>query len=186
MVRLSVTREDYFEAAMKLLASQGHHALKMGTLCKILGVTTGSFYNYFGNWNNFTPELLSYWEKVQTIDILAQSTQPTEPMARIHTMKELATGLPHESEAAIRAWSNGDAAVAEFQRRVDAQRLDALRMVIHEIVSDDASAELLALMGIGLLIGVQSLRSPVDTDEMHRLLDEFEASVLRHADRLPD
>ncbi|MET7770048.1 TetR/AcrR family transcriptional regulator [Nocardia sp. NPDC005366] len=181
MVRLSVTREDYFEAALKVLATEGHHALKMGVLCKNLGVTTGSFYNYFGNWNNFTPELLAYWEKAQTFDIVAQSAQPTDPLARVRTMKELATRVPHEAEAAIRAWSYGDPVVAQFQRRVDLERLDALRAVVHELVPDDKQSDSLALMGISLLIGMQSFRSPVDEEEFRAIFDEFEQAIMRHS-----
>ena len=180
-MRLSVTREDYFDAALQLLAAEGHRALKMSTLCKMLGVTTGSFYNYFGSWPEFAPQLLTHWEKEQTLRIQELSNQADDPLERIGTMKELATQLPHESETAIRAWSNGDPLVAEFQRRVDDERFAALRAVIAPIVPDPAAVETLATMGISLLIGIQSLRSPVDRDELHRLFDEFEENVRRHA-----
>ena len=176
-MHLTVTRDDYFEGAMKILATEGHHALKMSTLCKMLGVTTGSFYNYFGSWAEFTPQLLTNWEKEQTLRIEEVSNEQDDPLSRIVTMKELSTTLPHESEAAIRAWSNGDPLVAEFQRRVDDERVAALRAVVKTLVPDDAKADLLSLMGVSLLIGAQSLRNPVDRDELHRLFDEFERTV---------
>lgn len=179
-MRLSVTRKDYFDVALRVLATDGHRALKMSTLCKILGVTTGSFYNYFGSWREFAPQLLTYWEKEQTLRVQELSRQSDNPDTRIHTMRVLAAQLPHESEAAIRAWSNGDPLVAEFQRRVDDERLDALREVIASAVEDETAVELLSLMGMCLLIGIQSMRSPVDRDEFDKLLDEFESAVRVH------
>ncbi|MEU1994030.1 TetR/AcrR family transcriptional regulator [Nocardia gamkensis] len=177
-----MTREDYFEAAMKILATHGHHALKMSTLCNELGVTTGSFYNYFGNWSNFIPELLKNWENERTLQVLEISSKPGDPFERIRVMKELAIEVPHASEAAIRAWSNGDPKVAEFQRRVDRGRFEALLTILSGLVHDKARAELLAIMGISLLIGEQSWRVPVDLGEMRRLFDEYEAVIKSYAD----
>ncbi|WP_307828286.1 TetR/AcrR family transcriptional regulator [Antrihabitans sp. YC2-6] len=176
-----MTREDYFEAAMNILATEGHRALKMTVLCKMLGVTTGSFYNYFGSWDAFAPQLLTHWEREQTLRIEELSGQAGDALAGIFTMKELATQLPHESEFAIRAWSNGDPLVAEFQRRVDDERVSALRGMVSAVVADPVAVETLSLMGISLLVGVQSMRSPVDRDELHRVFDEFELMIRRHA-----
>ncbi|MFE2995721.1 TetR/AcrR family transcriptional regulator [Nocardia sp. NPDC059246] len=167
---------------MQILASQGHHALKMSSLCKELGVTTGSFYNYFGNWAKFIPALLTHWEEERTRRIVELSTHPANPTERVHLMKELVIAIPHDAEAAIRAWSNGDPVVAEFQRRVDAGRLQALRWVISAVVQNPERADLLSSMGMTLLIGTQSWRSPVDTEELRRLFDEFEVLIGNGAD----
>ncbi|AEF40711.1 TetR/AcrR family transcriptional regulator [Hoyosella subflava] len=184
-MHLSVTREDYFEAAMKILAANGYLGLKMTSLCSALGVTTGSFYNYFGSWDAFAPQLLTYWEKEQTLRIEELSNQSDDPIARMFTMKELATRLPHEAEVAIRAWSNSDPVVAVFQQRVDEERIQALRSVILGLVPDSNTADLLALIGISLLVGVQSLREPVDRDERHRVFDAFE-DLIRGQGASPD
>jgi AcrR family transcriptional regulator len=176
-MRLQVTREDYFEAALTILATEGHHALKMTPLCKVLGVTTGSFYNYFGSWEKFAPELLAYWEREKTVRIFELSTAPSDPLDRRATMRQLATELPHEAESAIRAWSNGDAAVAEVLRRVDEERFEALRAVVSETVTDPRRADLIATMGLSILIGMQSWRAPVDPDELRQLLEEYDQLI---------
>jgi AcrR family transcriptional regulator len=176
-LRLQVTREDYFEAALKILAAEGHHALKMTPLCKALGVTTGSFYNYFGSWVNFAPELLTYWEREQTLRIFELSTASADPVERMATMRKLATDLPHAAESAIRAWSNGDPVVAEFQHRVDTERFEAIRAVISAVVADEDRIDLLAVMGLSILIGMQSWRTPVDPEELLRVLEEYDRAV---------
>ncbi|MFE2995714.1 TetR/AcrR family transcriptional regulator [Nocardia sp. NPDC059246] len=179
---MSVTREDYFEAAMHILATEGHRALKMSTLCKHLGITTGSFYNYFGNWASFVPALLTHWEVERTARIVELSSRPVDPGGRIRLLKELTVQIPHDAEAAIRARSNGDPVVAEFQRRVDEARFEALRNTVRGRVHDEARAESLSIMGMSLLIGIQSWRSPVDTGELQRLFDDYEAIINSCAD----
>ncbi|WAL67716.1 TetR/AcrR family transcriptional regulator [Amycolatopsis cynarae] len=183
-MRLVVTREEYFEAAMRLLASGGFGDLKIGRLCKSIGVTSGSFYNYFGNWDGFVVELLEYWEAEQTARIVKMTNVHDDPFDRIATMKELATTVPHETEAAIRAWGNSNATVAEIQKRVDGERYEALRNLVLAVVPDKDRAEILAVMGITLLVGIQQWRTPVDPKEFHRLLDEYEAVIVTHSEAI--
>lgn len=179
-----VTREDYFAAAMTVLAGEGFSALKIGRLCKAVGVTTGSFYHYFGSWDGFVTELLEYWEREQTARILHLATVPDDPAERVATLKELALTLPHEAEAAIRAWSNTNPTIADFQRRVDGERLEALRQVVAGVVSDAKTAEYLAFVGITLLVGLQQWRTPVRRAELVRVLDTYEELIAAHSPAL--
>jgi AcrR family transcriptional regulator len=180
-VRLVVTKDDYFAAALDVLATRGHAALKIGALCKAIGVTTGSFYNYFGSWDGFVDELLAHWEQEKTQRIFEIAAAEPDPVARVRKIKKLALTLPHEAETAIRAWSHVNPMVDRVQRRVDRERLDAVRCVIAGVVRDAARAEALAVMGMSLLVGLQQWRSPVDTQELAGVLDEYEALVLADA-----
>lgn len=180
-MRLVVTKDDYFAAALDVLATRGHAALKIGALCKAIGVTTGSFYNYFGSWDGFVDELLAHWEQEKTQRIFEIAAAEPDPVARVRRIKKLALLLPHEAETAIRAWSHVNPAVDEVQQRVDRERLAAVRCVVSGVVRDPRRAELLAVMGLSLLVGLQQWRSPVDGPELERLLDQFEKLVLTDA-----
>lgn len=177
-MRLVVTREDYFAAALDVLARQGHAALKIGSLCRAIGVTTGSFYHYFGGWDGFVRALLEHWETDKTARAIALAEAEPDPLARMDTLKRLALALPHDAETAIRAWGHTHAGVAEVQRRVDQERLAGLRSVILGVVPDPRETDRLAMTGMSLLVGVQQWRSPVDIGELAEMLDEFEALVL--------
>ena len=135
-MRLVVTREDYFAAALDVLAQRGHGALRIGPLCKAIGVTTGSFYHYFGSWDGFVAALLEHWEHEKTQRIFEIAAAQPDPHARVRTMKELACSVPHEAEAAIRAWAHVNPIVDGVQRRVDQERLTAVRTVISGVVPD--------------------------------------------------
>lgn len=177
-MRLLVTRDDYFEAAMKLLAAEGAGKLKIGVLCKSLKVTTGSFYGYFGSFEGFVSEFLAHWEQSQTERIVQMSNAPSDPVERIHLMKELAAQVPHDAEAAIRSWAHTSPQVAEAQKRVDERRLEALAGVLRPAVGSRREARTMAMMGITLLVGLQQWRSPVNRKEFDLLFNEFEGVVL--------
>lgn len=178
MVRLLVTREDYFEAAKEILATEGAGKLKIGVLCKAIKVTSGSFYGYFGSFDGFVAEFLEWWEDAQTLRVVQLSNAPEDPAERIHTMKMLAGALPHEAEAAIRSWAHTHAIVAVAQKRVDERRLDALTDVLRPACSSMAEARRLALMGMTLLIGLQQWRTPVTKKDFKMLFDEYEGMIL--------
>lgn len=180
-MRLVVTKDDYFAAALDVLATRGHAALKIGSLCRAIGVTTGSFYHYFGSWDGFARELLEHWEHEKTQRIFELAAAQPDPVARVRKIKKLALTLPHEAETAIRAWSHVNPTVDEVQRRVDEERLDAVRTVIRGVVPNVREAEMLAVMGISLLVGLQQWRTPVDVKELGRLLDQYETLILRQA-----
>ena len=175
-----VTREQYFETALALLAADGHGALKIGTMCRSLGVTTGSFYHYFGSLDGFVEAFLEYWERERTARVIQLANVPADPTERMARLKVLALDVPHDAEAAIRAWANTNARVAEVQKRVDQERFDALRDVIMGVVPNRGRAELLAVLGLSMLVGLPMWRSPVQRRELARLFDEFEQAILRH------
>ncbi|WP_375483996.1 TetR/AcrR family transcriptional regulator [uncultured Jatrophihabitans sp.] len=179
MARIVATKDGYITAALDILARDGHGALRIGVLCRRLGVTTGSFYHYFGSFDGFVDELLSSWEQELTQRIFEQAMTVSDPEQRVRLLKERALTLPHEAEGAIRAWSHVNAAVATVQRRVDDERLTALRVVLTPVAGD--TAPLLASMALSILVGYQQRRTPVDLDELRDALDLFEQLALHRA-----
>ncbi|RNL80509.1 TetR/AcrR family transcriptional regulator [Nocardioides marmorisolisilvae] len=177
-MRLLVTREEYFDAAMEILATDGAGSLKITVLCKRLKVTSGSFYGYFGSFDGFVVELLEFWEDAQTLRIEELSNAPDDPAERIHTMRVLAGTVPHEAEAAIRSWAHTHPIVAVAQKRVDERRLAALTDIIRPACRTQAEAHQLGMMGMTLLVGIQQWRSPVKKKEFDALFDEYEAVVM--------
>lgn len=177
-MRLLVTRDDYFESAMRILGTAGARGLKIAPLCKSLKVTSGSFYGYFGSLDGFVVELMAYWEEQQTERIVRLSHAPADPTERIHLMKQLAADLPHEAEAAIRSWAHTNPKVGEAQKRVDERRVNGLADVLLPAVGSRAEAKRLAIMGITLLVGLQQWRSPVKKKDFDLLFDEYELLVL--------
>jgi AcrR family transcriptional regulator len=168
-----VTQEQYFAASLTRLAQQGADALTIASLCQQLGVTSGSFYHYFGGWSGFVDALLAHWEDDQTRRIVELAAATAHPMERLAFMGEQAVALPHEAEAAIRAWSRSDDRVRLVVRRVDTRRHAELKRILVDAQVDPAHADELATMGMALLVGMQQLQRPVDTGTLRVLFDEL-------------
>jgi len=178
-MRLLVTREDYFAAAMDLLATKGSGKLKIAPLCSALKVTTGSFYGYFGSFDGFVADFLKYWEHAQTERLIQLTNIPDESTERVHLLKKLAAQIPHEAEAAIRSWAHTNPAVAEAQKRVDERRQNILVELFEPIVGSKGEAGKLAVLGMTLLVGLQQWRSPVTLADYNLLFDELEEMLYR-------
>lgn len=184
-MRLLVTRDDYYDAAMRILATEGAGGIKIGALCSALGVTSGSFYGYFGSLDGFIDAFLEHWWESQTERVLALADAPADPIERIQLMRELANQLPHAAEGAIRSWAHTHPAVAAMQEKVDERRSAALTDVLRPAAADATEAKTLGMMAMTLLVGLQQWRQPVTAQDFKRIFNEFEKLVLMNipADR---
>jgi AcrR family transcriptional regulator len=180
---LKVTQEQYFEAALSQLAAQGAEGLTISWLCRALGVTSGSFYHYFGGWAGFVEALLTHWEAEQTQRIVELARAAAGPEQRLEVLQRQATALPHDAEAAIRAWGRGEERVGQTQQRVDARRLAALRTIISDMGVAPQDAERLATTGVALLVGMQQLQRPVDIAMLGAVFDELGRTIRDYAGR---
>src|ERR1700758_14132 len=129
-----VSREQYFDAALEILAQSGFKGLNIGVLCKRLGVTSGSFYHHFGSWQGFVAALLDFWENRQIVVLREQAFGSAGPQNDLALLISLTLDLNHNAEAAIRAWSRNEETVGIVQKRVDNSRYKTNFKVIKAIV----------------------------------------------------
>jgi AcrR family transcriptional regulator len=180
-----VGRGDYFRAAMQILAADGAGALKIGVLCRSLGVTTGSFYHHFGSLRTFIELLLVHWEQEQTETYAELAAAAEEPDEGFEVLKQAVIGLPHRAEAGIRAWSHLDPQVSEAQARVDQKRREAIQQVLRQMIRDPERVEGLVLVGLTLLTGFQQGGNADSVDEITALVEEYEFLIQCSADVRP-
>ncbi|MCD2189503.1 MULTISPECIES: TetR/AcrR family transcriptional regulator [Actinomycetospora] len=173
--------ETYFAAAMRLLAGPGLPALRIGRLCREVGVTSGSFYHHFGNWDGFVAALLEHWSQEEVDRIVELVRREPDPVGRVELMKRLALTVPHAAETAIRRWAGTDELVAAAQQRVDDRRREALREVLGPLLDDDALTATLAEVALSLLVGHQQLHHSGPSVGLGAQLDQFEILVRSHA-----
>ncbi|MGW5514381.1 TetR/AcrR family transcriptional regulator [Nocardia africana] len=155
-------KQDYFDTAFELLSEQGYSALKQAAVCKRLRVTTGSFYHYFENWQDFTSQLLEHWQTARTTQLVELAQQSNDPIEQLEALLQFALDLPHRAEAAIRVWSKVNPEVRSIQDTVDAQRLEVVLQAARAIFDDEDEALNHARWGLYLLAGYQELDSGQD------------------------
>jgi AcrR family transcriptional regulator len=177
-----LTPEDYFREALAILGESGSEAMTIALLCDRLDVTKGSFYHHFGGMPGFVTQLLEYWEREHSERLIKISRAQPDPTLRIFTLTEMGVGLPHASEAAIRAWGRSSPEVAQATERVDRRRERHLIEAVSALGIDRQRARILARIGLSLLIGVQQREHPVDLKRLRQMFDEVNKLVFLEAD----
>jgi AcrR family transcriptional regulator len=168
------TKDDYYRAALDLLAEGGVDALTIANLCTRLGVTTGSFYAHFGGIREFHIAFLKQWEAGRVYQLKEQVATTPEPIERIDLLRRMAVGVNHEAESAIRGWARTNPTVAGFQRRVDQIRESVLTQAFVDVGIDKKEARVLARIGLTILVGTQQIEDKVDRKRLDALLSEYQ------------
>jgi AcrR family transcriptional regulator len=173
----SLSRASYFVCALEILAEAGPAALTIAELGQRLGVTKGSFYHHFEGRAQFVDSLLEYWKTEHAARLIEISQSIVDTQQRMSLLKNIAIGLPHDAEAAIRAWSFQDARVAEVQAEVDVMRTAHLQDAYAATGLEPRQAKLWASIAMSVLAGMQLLDRPSDPNKVRRIFDELEASI---------
>ncbi len=184
MARFSgrLSADDYFRVALEVLGEVGSQAMTIAVLCERLEVTKGSFYHHFGGLQGFVDGLLGYWESEHSERLIATSRAQPDPAQRFLNLSEIGVGLPHASEAAMRAWGRSNPEVAEVVTRVDRRRE---RHIVDSVVGmgvERARARLFTRMALNLLVGVQMREDPPDLKRLREAFAELNAIVFGEAD----
>jgi AcrR family transcriptional regulator len=164
--------EDYFRTAFDILAERGPQALTTGHLCDRLKVTKGSFYYHFRNVDHFVEELADYRECLFGEIQLSLAAEP-DPVRRLSSAINLAVGMPHEVEVAIRAWAHSNPVIGASQRRLDRDALSLVTAAISGIVGDPASGAIIGHQMLALLIGLQQLGTHLDSTRVIHIVAAF-------------
>jgi AcrR family transcriptional regulator len=163
---MAATRRHYFDEAMRQLGVAGFKGVTISSITAALGVTSGSFYHHFGNWNGFVEGLLADWRQQQT-DQIIQLVEATDDNPRVQwdELIQLAVAVPHDAEAAIRAWADNEPTVARAQRGVDAERLRYLETLLTRLVGDEHRARTLATVVLAAYVGLELLGRDLGNDD---------------------
>lgn len=156
----------FFDAGLDLLGEEGYSALKLSRLCDRVGVTTGAFYHAFDGWSDFTDRLLEFWYQERTADIGAQAQAETDPSRRLDLLIQVAMGLRHRSESAIRTWAGIDPKVRAVQDRADRDRIEVVAEAFVAVNGDPDFSLRLARAAFYMLIGYEQVSAEQDPEAL--------------------
>ena len=177
-----VTRADWLEAGLKVLAEDGAPALTIERLTEQMGLSKGSYYHHFKGAGGFRTALLEYFEAQFTARLIDTVEQKPEADSATKLKRLLDLVLADEAkvqlEIAVRAWALQDAEARAAQERVDLARTAYLQQLCRGLDSKklddpDRLARLLYL----ILIGAEQVLPPVPSSELRDLY----AMTLRQA-----
>ena len=163
-----LTRRRWLEEGLALLEEAGAEALTIESLTSRLGVTKGSFYHHFANYQDFQERLLSFWEEEGTLRIIQwaeQEASPSEKLARVMQ----ASLHPSRLDVALRAWALQDEQVRVHQQRIDQQRLAYLEALVSATRADRLYAKPLARVLYSIYVGSQHIIPPIEGEDLRAL-----------------
>jgi len=170
-----LTRCRWLEEGLALLEEAGAEALTIESLTNRLGVTKGSFYHHFANYQDFKERLLEFWEEEGTLRIIQwaeQEASPSEKLARVMQ----ASLHPPRLDVALRAWALQDEQVRGYQQRIDQQRLTYLETLFLAIRADHLYAQQMARILYSIYVGSQHIIPPIqgkDLSAMYQLVQQW-------------
>ena len=139
-----LSREDWLEAALEVLKSEGVGKVNIVRIARDLGVTSGSFYWHFKDRNDLLRSLLDFWVRSQT-DAILEKVDQGAPSERLFNLMEILTlGEQARYEVAVRAWAGFDNMAAEVVRATDKRRIEWLRRIFRELGFSGIEAEMRA------------------------------------------
>lgn len=171
-----LTPDDYFAAAMAILASDGVAGLTTTKVCERLDVTRGSLYHHFASGPAFQEALIEHWERTLVPAVLAE-VDAVPPAERIDLLQHLALHTDHDLERAMRAWSHTNPTVAAALARADRAREDVLARAFTDVGIEPDRAATLARVGCSLLVGAQQLDDDIDRERLAAVLAEYRSWI---------
>jgi len=174
MLESMVTRAEWLEAGLELLADEGAPAVTIERLTGKLGVTKGSYYHHFKGAAGYRTALLGYFEArftTRLIDAIERKPD-AEPDEKLLHLLRLVLADPDNAalEIAVRAWALQDPEVRAAQERVDRTRTAYLKKLCRGLKTDvdpDRLAQLLYL----ILIGAEQVLPPMSRTELRKIYD---------------
>ena len=149
-----ISREQWLEAAAKLLGEGGVQAVRVEAVARELGVTKGGFYGHFEDRRELLDAVVALWVERGTEAIIeAVDAASGDAAKRSERLWELATTDSMAPELAIRDWARRDETVRAAVKQVDDRRMAYLRTLFGEMGFSGADREARCMLVYSLLIG---------------------------------
>lgn len=167
------TKTNWLIEAFNVLAEKGFAGLTIDEMTARLGVTKGSFYHHFKDYEDFKVALLDFYEQQGTLQIIRLAEESGSPQAKLTRLFDIITVEDLPLEVPIRVWAHSDDLVREYQARVDAQRVDYMRGLCQEILQDEGRALFVAQLFYAVLIGGEDMIPPLPQTTLRQMFDEI-------------
>src|SRR5438105_14466934 len=113
-----LSREDWLNRGLKILAQNGFTALKADPMAKALGVSRGSFYWHFTDIGAFHAAILKHWREIAAEQIIANLEAASDRDERLPLLLRRLFSAKTALENSVRTW---DCIYTEARRALHAK-----------------------------------------------------------------
>ena len=165
---IKVTRQDWLNAAMDVLISDGVDQVKILALASRMGVSRSSFYWYFKDRQGLLDALLEEWQGTNTAALVRAAAAPadtiTQAVGNVFLGFLDANAFNTALDFAVRDWARRSGEVKCVLDHSDARRLQALASMFARFGYDPTDAQTRARVLYYMQIGYNDadLREPLE------------------------
>lgn len=160
MASTKLSRDEWIEAATRVLSTSGIDQVRVDRLAKELKITRGSFYHHFESRKDLLESILKKWRLRATEDIIERLQGSGEGHVEqiIYLMNLPIKGLgaveAASIEISIRAWARRDQMARDAVEEVDKYRLSFIKRIFKETGHSDIRANDLANLVYSYIIAM--------------------------------
>ncbi len=177
-----LSANDWLEAGLKALASNGFTALKAEPLAKALGVSRGSCYWHFADLNAYHAAVLDYWREVAAERVIADlETVPASESPLSRLLRRTFSGRL-ALEKAVRSWAAFDAKARAAVQAIDRRRIDYVELLLRGSGLRGEIAQARAQILYWAFVGYALSDKPLPKAKQEAVLDELMRMSLRQSD----
>lgn len=125
-----LTKKDWLDHGLKVLATSGAGALKAERLARSLKVSRGSFYWHFRDTADFHAELFECWRTRTTDWVTSDLERKVSGPQRLQHLMRLAFSAEDRLERAVRSWAAQSREAAGAVAAVDQARVAYLTTLL--------------------------------------------------------
>jgi AcrR family transcriptional regulator len=169
-----LTREEWLQRALDVVATKGQAKLRIHELVKHLGVTRGSFYWHFKGRDDFVCALVDYYHRWSTDQVILEVERAGGDAAdRLKTvMRFVAEEDLGRYEEAMMSWAAQEPIVAESFEIAIRRRVEFIRALFVQLGFEGQELEARTLAFVGYMRMVHSAADPRMRRDHLRHLDE--------------
>ncbi len=169
-----LTKTVWLDHGLAAMAEQGPGGLTIEALCGRAQKTRGSFYHHFESAGDFQQQLLLWWEKSYTHDLIEKVERLGQPGQKLDHLNQLAAHLDPRIEQAFRRLAARSSDAALTCRRVDDSRISYLARLYAQSPRFSAQdAKMLARIEYAAWVGFQLVAPDAKPDEMLEMYQGF-------------
>jgi len=171
-----MTKTDWLDNTLKLLSSQGIDSLKIETICKELGLTKGSFYHHFNNYEDFLNELLEYWNETYTLHIVKEIEKHQDNVLKqIEIINEMMYSKDLNIEVQFRILGMKDEKVQKYIETIDIYRLEIIKSIQRKLVpkATEEEVDLISSCIYSQFIGSLFILPKMPVEKLKKMDDMF-------------
>jgi AcrR family transcriptional regulator len=176
-----LSRADWIRPALAALEEKGVDGVKIVTIAKQIGATSGSFYWHFQGLQDLLMSLLDFWERELTDTIIAAGKEFGGPPEQ-RILNLMLQVIEHDAavhDHAISVWARRDPQVRAVYERTIGKRFDFASWMFKKAGFSNRQANIRGRLMVAYLMGESSTMLKLNTKWRAVIRDEFDVLMRR-------